>query len=245
MEILKFFFNTALYKPILNSLVFLYEYLPGHDFGVAIIVLTCVIKVLLFPLSLKSIVSQKATQEIQPKIKEIQNKFKNDKEKQAKAIMELYKKEKINPFSGCLPLLIQLPILIALFLVLKNMSFNSDSINPALFYSFIPAPSHINPMFLGVVNLTTPSVVLAVIAGIVQFFQSKMITPKNISKKTDDFSQIMQKQMLYLFPIMTIIILWKLPAAIGLYWITSSLFSIGQQYLAFKPRQNVYPTGNN
>lgn len=239
MEILRVFFNIVLYRPVINSLVVLYEYLPGHDLGVAIIVLTCVIKILLFPLSLKSIRSQKALQEIQPKIKEIQKNFKNNKKEQARAIMELYEREEINPFSGCLPLLIQLPILIALFLVLKNISFDSGTIESWVFYSFVTPPSEINPMFLGVVDLTNSSKILALLAGTLQFFQSKMIAPKSFSKKTDDFSQIMQKQMLYLFPVMTVIILWKLPAAIGLYWITSSLFSIGQQYLAFKPRRNV------
>ena len=234
MELFKLAFDTILYRPLFNALVLLYECLPGHDFGVAIIVLTCIIRILLYPSTLKSIKSQRALQEIQPKMKEIQAKFKNDKAKQAQATMELYKKEKINPLSGCLPVLVQLPILIALFWALKNLAGNFGSIDTGILYSFVPDPGEINPMFLGVMSLTEPSIVLAVFAGISQFFQSKMLTSKTSSGKSGDFSQMMQKQMLYFFPIFTILILWKLPSAIGLYWLTTTLFAIGQQYLTFR-----------
>lgn len=236
IDILRIAFHSALYRPVFNALVLIYNFLPGHDLGIAIIVLTCIIRILLHPSTLKSLKSQKALQELQPKIKEIQDKFKKDKGEQGKAMMELYKKEKINPLSGCLPVLFQLPILIALFLVLKGLAGSSNSLDPSLFYSFVPFLKEVNPSFLGVVNLTTPCYVLAVAAGIFQFFQTKMITGNNktSSKKSGDFSQVMQKQMLYLFPVFTIIILWRLPSAIALYWMTTSLFSIGQQYIAFK-----------
>jgi YidC/Oxa1 family membrane protein insertase len=103
-------------------------------------------------------------------------------------------------------------------------------------YNFIPSPGAINPYFLGLINLAQPSAVLAVIAGVVQFFQSKTMTPqtKNPQEKKnqkDQFSAIMQKEMLYFFPIFTVFILWKLPAAIGFYWILTGLFSIYQQCL--------------
>lgn len=239
MSFLTIAFNTALYRPIFNALVLLYQYLPGHDFGIAIIVLTCTIRLLLYPSTLKSIRSQKALQELQPKIKEIQAKLKGNKEEQAKAMMRLYKEEKINPMSGCLPLLIQLPILIALFWVLRNLTGDVDTIDPNLFYSFVSRPGEINTTFLGVMNLTVAYPALAILAGAFQFIQSKMIVSKNKpSKSSGDFSQMMQKQMLYFFPIFTVLILWKLPSAIGLYWITTSLFTIGQQHLAFKSKQD-------
>lgn len=244
MSFLTVAFNTILYRPLFNALLLLYEYLPGQDFGVAIIVLTCIIRLLLYPSTLKSIKSQKVLQEIQPKIKEIQTKFKHSKEEQAKAMMELYKKEKINPLSGCLPLLIQLPILIALFIVLRNLA--AGNIDGNNLYSFVSGPGEINPLFLGIMNLTIPSSILAVLAGIFQFIQTKMITPKakTSSDKSAGFSQMMQKQMLYFFPIMTVLILWRLPSAIGLYWLTTTLFAIGQQYLTFKP-ENVNQTRPN
>jgi YidC/Oxa1 family membrane protein insertase len=147
--------------------------------------------------------------------------------------MEFYKKEKINPLSGCLPLLIQLPILIALFRLFWN-GFGADKMH--FLYSFAPHPGAINTTFLGILNLSEPSAVLALITGVAQFFQTKMVTPKTkkSSKGPPDFSQIMQKQMLYFFPIFTVFILWKMPSAIALYWLVTTVFTIAQQYIILK-----------
>lgn len=227
-------FNIILYKPLFNALIFLYECLPGHDFGIAVIVLTLTIRLVLYPSTVQSIKSQKALAQFQPKIQEIQKKYKDDKQKQAQAIMEFYKKEGINPLSGCLPLLIQLPILIALYRVFWRGLESGQMVH---LYSFVPDPGIINPNFLGLINLSQPSAVLAVLAGILQFFQTKMLSPKTESAdKTSDFAQTMQKQMIYFFPAFTVFILLKLPAAIGLYWIIISMFSIIQQYFILKPR---------
>jgi len=238
MNILISAYQTILYQPLFNALVFLYQYLPGRDFGMAVIVLTALIRILFYPLMIKSIKSQKVLSELQPKIQEIQQKYKNDKEKQAKATMELYQKEKINPFGGCLPLLIQLPILIALYQVFWR-GLQPEQLSQL--YSFVPNPGAIHPLFLGIMNLAQPSLILAVLAGISQFFQTKMVTPKTPKVKKDQgqmaqFSGMMQKQMLYFFPIFTVLILLRLPAAIGLYWIVTTLFSILQQYLVFAKR---------
>ncbi len=240
MDLLISAFNTILYRPLLNALVLLYQHLPGHDFGVAVIVLTMAIRVLLYPSMVKSIKSQKALTELQPKIQEIQKKLKDNKEKQAREIMELYRKEKINPLGGLLPLLIQLPILIALYQVFwKGLRPGAmDSL-----YGFISNPGAINPDFLGLINLGQPSLGLAFLAGIAQFFQSKMLTPQRKhgggpKDQASQFSDMAQKQMLYFFPVFTVLILWKLPSAIGLYWVVSSLFSIGQQYFIIKTPVN-------
>jgi YidC/Oxa1 family membrane protein insertase len=211
----------------------LYLYLPGRDFGIAVIVLTILIRIILYPLMVNSLRSQKALSEIQPKMKEIQEKHKNDKEAQTKEMMALYQREKINPLGGCLPLLIQLPILIALYQVFWK-GLGPDTMHHL--YSFIPNPEIINTSFLGLINLTEPNIVLAVLSGIIQFFQTKAMTPQK--KKTEgkkdqmsQFSDIMQKEMLYFFPVLTVFILWKLPSAIGLYWIVTGLFSIYQQIM--------------
>ena len=239
LELFINFFNTILYQPLFNGLILLYQYLPGNDFGVAVIVLTILIRLILYPLMVQSIKSQKVLSELQPKIQEIQSKHKGDKERQAKEMIELYQKEKINPLGGCLPLLFQLPILIALYQVFWKGLRPEAMVN---LYSFIPNPGSIDPTFFGLINLGQGSLVLAVLAGITQFFQTKMITPKTGKIKKGDqmaqFSVIMQKQMLYFFPILTVFILWHLPAAIALYWTVSTLFSIGQQYLIYKPSPN-------
>jgi YidC/Oxa1 family membrane protein insertase len=143
-------FNVILYQPLLNVLVLLYLYLPGHDFGIAVIVLTVLIKFLFYPLGVKSIRSQKALSGIQPKLKEIQEKYKNDKEQQTKEMMALYKREKINPFSGCLPILIQLPVLIALYRVFwRGLEVGQAS---SFLYKFVPPLGSINTSFLGIIE---------------------------------------------------------------------------------------------
>lgn len=234
MNLLITIFNTILYQPLFNALILLYIFLPGHDFGIAVIVLTVLLKLIFYPLGSQAFRSQKALSSLQPKIAEVQRQHKDNKEKQARATMELYQKEKINPFSGCLPLLIQLPILIALYQVFwkglqpEQMSF---------LYSFVPHPGTIDPSFLGIINLSKPNMFLAFFAGISQFFQSKMIMPKTQAKVKENVPGIagmMQKQMLYFFPVFTVFILWGLPSAIGLYWVVTTIFSIIQQYLVFK-----------
>jgi len=226
-------FNTVFYQPLLNVLILLYQYLPGNDFGIAIILLTILIRILFYPLTNKAIKSQKTLESFQQKVQEIQERNKEDKEKQAREMMELYRKEKINPFSGLFPVLIQLPILIALYQVFRRGLMTEEMVN---LYSFVPKLNQINPYFLRFLDLTKPSLVFAILAGISQFFQAKMSTPKMGKTKTQlaQFSGLIQKQTLYFFPIFTILLLWKLPVAISLYWLTTTIFSIIQQYLVLK-----------
>ena len=148
---LNLIYLTLFYKPVLNLLVFLYNIIPGHDLGIAIILLTVIIKLILLPLSKKSLKSQKAMQELQPKIDEIKRKYKDKKEEMSRAMMSLYKENKVNPFSSCLPLIIQLPFLLAVFRVFRN-GFNNSSL--ALVYSFIHKPEVINSISFGFVDLS-------------------------------------------------------------------------------------------
>jgi len=220
-------FNTVLYQPLFNALILLYNYLPGQDFGVAVIALTLIIRFILYPTTAKSIRSQKEISEIQPKIKEIQEKYKDNKEKQAQETMKLYQEENINPFSGCLPLLVQLPILIGLFRVFWR-GFASEQMS--YLYSFVSDPGAINQTFLGLVNLENPNPFLAILAGVFQFIQTKTMQSQDQSQDDSGFKAMFQKQMIYLFPLFTVMIVWNLPSAIALYWITSTLFMIAQQY---------------
>lgn len=226
-------FNNFLYYPLFNFLVLIYNYIPGHDFGLTIITLTIVIRIILYPLSVKALNSQKTLQKLQPKVKEIQERHKDDKEKQTKEMLELYRKEKVNPFSGLFLVLIQLPILIALYNVFWN-GLKSQELSHL--YSFISNPGQINPMFFDFINLSLPNLVFSILAGIIQFFQTKMLIPKveKSKGKEMDINLMVQKQMVYFFPFITVIILLKLPSALGLYWMVSGLFSIVQQYFIFK-----------
>jgi YidC/Oxa1 family membrane protein insertase len=246
---MSFIFNTFLYQPLMNALVLIYQIIPGQDFGIAIILLTIIIRLILYPVSAKGVRSQKAINEIQPEIKSLQEKYKNDKEKQVKEVLEVYKKAKISPFSAFLPLLIQLPVLIALYRVLWKVQ--TSEMSQSL-YSFVSAPSEIKSMFLGIIDLAGTGFIqeingesvflfgnLVIIAGavIAQFVQMKMISAKKEKTKKQgpqETAERMQKQMMYFFPFFTFFILLKLPLAIGLYWLTSTAFSIIQQHLILK-----------
>lgn len=238
-----YIFDILIYQPLYNTLIFFYNFIPGHDFGIAVILTTLVLKFLLIPLSKKQIESQKKMQELQPKIKELQQKHKNDKEKQTKAIMEFYKENKTNPFSGCLPLIIQLFFLIAIYRVIINISQAGFMVNPADMYAFVPDPGAINHLFLSFMDLTKPNYVLAFLSAIAQYYQTKMFFQKqNMPKSQEaastepDFAAIMNKQMLYLGPGLTFFIGATFPAALALYWLFSTLFMIFQQMVIFKPK---------
>lgn len=231
-------FHTFIYQPLYNILIFLYNIVPGADFGIAIIIITIFLRFLLMPIYKKQIESQKKLQELQPKIKELQKKTKNDKEKQARELMELYKTHKTNPFSGCLPLIIQLIFLIAIYRILINISDAGLKANPMELYSFVKDPININRYFIFLVDLTKPNIIIALLAAIAQFFQTKMMMPalslkdKSASAKDEqqpDIAQIMNKQMLFLGPILTLIIGVKFAAGLSLYWLSSTVFMLIQQ----------------
>jgi YidC/Oxa1 family membrane protein insertase len=240
-----FLFNAIIYQPLYNLLIFVYNYLPFHDFGIAIIVVTILIKFLLIPLSRKQIEAQKKMQALQPKIKEIQEKFKKDKEKQSRALMEFYKVNKANPLSGCLPTIFQLIFLIAIYQVLFNISKAGLLADQSQLYHFVSNPGQINQLFLGIIDLSkainfshiTVSVVaqiaLVVAAAGAQYYQTKMLMPQmaasSKAKSNQDFTQIMSKQMLYMGPLLTLFIGIKFPAGLALYWLASTIFAIVQQ----------------
>lgn len=236
MEIIFTIFNEILYRPLLNVLFLFYQYIPGHDIGVAVILLTLLIRFIFYPLGIQAIKSQKQNAELQPKIKAIQEKYKNDKEAQTKAIMEFYKENKFNPLSGCLPTLVQLPFLFALYQVfLKGLDSKILSETVTKFYTFVPRPESVNMMFLGLIDLSQKSIILAILAGILQYLQFKtMPTQIAPTKSKGDIMQAMNSQMGYIFPIITVFICMSLPSAIALYWIATTIFSIAQQLLISK-----------
>ncbi|MBI1984904.1 MAG: membrane protein insertase YidC [Candidatus Wildermuthbacteria bacterium] len=221
-------FHAILYQPFLNALVALYEFIPGKDFGVAVILLTIILRFVLYPLSARAFRAQKALAELQPKVQEIQEKFKNSKGELSKKLMELYQKERINPFASFLPLLIQFPILIALFQVFRN-GFHPDQLSAL--YSFIPRPEYIDSSFFGLLDLNEKSILVAVLAAAFQYVQGKQsmsLTPKSSSQT--GMARAIQGPILYMIPLMTGFFAAQLPSALGLYWITTSLFSIWQQW---------------
>lgn len=233
-------FDALVYNPIYNVLIFLYNIVPGDDFGIAIILTTLILKFVLLPLSKQQIESQKKMQELQPKIKALQHKYKDDKEKQTRAVMDFYKENKVNPVAGCLPLIIQLTFLIAIYRVLINISEAGLQIQEASLYSFITDPGQINHLFLSFVDLTQPNYVFAILAAAAQYYQTKIMIarqPKAEPKDDSDgpdFATIMTKQMLIIGPLLTLFIGFTFPAGLSLYWLVSTLFMIAQQEYILK-----------
>lgn len=214
-------FNTLVLDPIFNVLIFFYNILG--DLGLAVIALTLVVRLLLAPLSAKAFKAQRHLQALQPEMKKLQEKHKGDKEALSKELMAFYKREGVNPASSCIPTLVQIPILIALFFVFKDAVTGQHL---EAIYSFIQTPSSINPTFLGLIDLSSTgihpaNVILAVITAGLQFLQSRMLMPKD--------APAMNKQMMYLFPALTLVFAMTLPAALPLYWATSTAFMLAQQ----------------
>jgi YidC/Oxa1 family membrane protein insertase len=226
-------FHSAIYQPIYNLLIFLYNVIPGHDLGVTIILLTVLVRLALYPISQKQIESQKKLQDLQPEIKKLQDKYKGDKEKQGRALMEFYKEKKVNPASGCLPLVVQIVFFIALYRAfIAGLNFNTGCND---LYSFVGCPASINAKLFGLLDLAKPNIILAAIAAVGQFIQTKMMMAKvPVSSKKGDFTSVMNQQMLYIGPILTLFIGLRFPAGLAVYWIVNTLFAIGQQYLIMK-----------
>lgn len=237
-------FNTIFYQPILNLLVYLYNTIAFQDLGLAIILLTVVIKLVFWPLSRSSITSQKALQDLQPKIEELKKKHGADKVALSQATMALYKENKVNPFSSCLPLLIQLPFLFAVYRVFR------DGLDSKLeyVYSFISRPETINPISAGWIDLSQTNVYLAVLAGLAQFWQAKMMISakppvSGVGAQDEKLASIMSKQMLYFMPAITVFIGLSLPGGLTLYWFLFTLLTAIQQLLTLGSKRSTGTPG--
>lgn len=235
------FFKITLFIPLYNILIFITSIIPGADLGLAIILLTILVKIVIFPLYTKSVRTQIKMKAIEPKLKEIKEKYKDNLPEQSRLTMEIYKQEKINPFSTILVLLIQIPIIISLFYVFQD----SFKIHTDLLYSFVTAPAQINTnFFFGWFDLTAnKSVILSLLTGITQYFQVKLSLPAKpalvAGKKLgqsfkDDMMRSMDLQMRYFMPILTVIIAFTMPSAIALYWVTSNSFSAIYELVVIK-----------
>ena len=224
-----YLYDVIFKYPILNLLVFFYETIAFHDLGLAIILVTLAIRLVLYPFFHAGVKQQMLMQRIQPHVKRIQEQHKGDREKQAQALMELYKEHGVNPFSSFLLLIIQLPILIALYrIILSGLSAGSLG----GLYPFVPPPGVINTVFLGFIHLTAKNFWLVAIAAVFQYIQGRLA----IWRDPTDTSPLspqerMARQMSFIGPLVTIVIFYNLPAAVGLYWLTSSAFSILQQVI--------------
>ena len=226
------FFHTALYQPLYNGLIFLLSIIPSGDVGLAIILFTIVVKVILYPLSKKAAYTQIRMKEIEPELTAIKEKIK-DRQEQARAMMEAYKKAKVSPFSGLFLILLQFPIIIALYLVFYKGGL--PVVNIEELYSFVRAPGEVSMQFLGFFDVSGRSIILALLAGVLQFIRAYFMPVATTGGAKEgtfqaDFAKSMHLQMKYVFPVIIAVVAYTVSAAVALYLVTSTLFDIVQEW---------------
>ncbi len=229
---IKAIYHSAIYEPLYNGLVFLLSLFPmWMNVGIAIIIFTIIIKLILFPFSKMAIVTQIRMKLLEPKINGIKEKYKKDKQEQSIQMMKLYKEHKLNPFSSILLILIQIPIIIALYRIF--LFGGLPDINLEILYNFVSAPKAVSMSFFGA-DMSEKSYVFAFLAGLSQFFQAKFAIPA--MPKTDgsksiknDLAKTMHLQMRYVLPVIIFFVSYHVTAAVALYWVTSNIFAIGQE----------------
>lgn len=230
--------HTVFFDPIYNALVYLIDVVPGGDVGIAIVVLTILVKFILIPLSLKAAYTQHAMRTIEPELTKLKEKYKKDREKIARATMALYKEANIKPFASVLLVFIQLPIIIALYYsVARGGGVPFPDINLNVLYSFIPAPQVVNMMFLGLIDVGGKSLALALLAGGTQFIQGLLTIPKPKPKSgngpnlKEDLARSMNINMRYMMPLLIFFIAYTISASIALYFFVSNVMSIAQEFI--------------
>jgi len=231
-------FNGFIYKPIYNLLIAITAVVPGGDVGFAVILLTIITKIALYPLSQKAVLAQKAMREIEPHVQKVRKEVKDPTE-QFRQLQAIYKEHKVNPFSSFLLLFIQIPILYALFFVVNDIKVVAENL-----YSFTPVPANLNTMFIGLLDVTSPAIVVTLLVVVTQYILASMMAPVPVKREpgkeltfSEEFTRSMGTQTKYVLPLVIGAISFNLASAISLYWITNNIFSIGQEWWAKRNSQ--------
>ena len=227
------FFHTVFYNPIYNALVALVALVPGSDVGIAVILLTIIIRLILLPFSLSAARTQREMKILEPKIKALKEIHKGDKEKEALETLALYKEAQVNPFATILMVFIQIPILLALYWAFYYEPF--PAINVARLYALTPIPHTASLEFLGLISVAGKSLVLAVLAGLTQLLQAHMalsgtMKPSAEGGMQNDFQRIIGLQLKYVFPFLIAAISYTTSGAVALYFIATNLAGSVQEW---------------
>lgn len=241
--------HTFFYDPIYNALILFIDVIPGGDIGLAIVATVVVVKMVLLPVSIRAAKTQKVMREIDPKLKALREEHKDDREAQAKAMMEVYRDAGLNPFASFFLILLQIPLFIALYFSVLSLLNTDDAgvtstmFDPTLLYSYIPVPEVASTMMLGFIDVAARSLPLALLAGITMYFQMKLtlpvLTPRDKDAAPDlkeDFMRNMQVQMKYVMPVLIVVIAYTFAATVALYFVVSNLTAIAQEYWVRKHR---------
>ncbi len=217
-------FQTFFVQPLFNALILVYQNLPVHDFGIAVIILVVGIRILLWPLFERAVRSQVLVTKIQPAVQKIQKEHKDDPVRQSQELMALYRESGFNPFMSFFVVLIQLPILLALYRVFLN-GIQGNGVD--LLYPWVNRAYPFSTLFLSWIDLSKPFLGLTLLACAVQFGQSWQM----VRKQAGSGPQAAASQaMAWISPLLTFILLFQLPSVVGLYWTATTVISIVQQY---------------
>jgi YidC/Oxa1 family membrane protein insertase len=225
-------FHTLFYDPIYNLLVTVLTYVPLHDIGAAILIVTLIVKIILTPLNLSALRSQYIMKKIEGEMNELKEKHKESPQEASKKMMEIYKREKVNPFASLFVVLIQIPIIFALYKVFSHGLY-ADA---ASLYSFVHFPENLHTLAFGLFDVTKKNIIVALLAGLSSYFLARRQTSTMVSKKKegtdesfqDQFMKSMKVQLLYVLPVIIVFSAAVLPAALGFYWFINNTITYGQ-----------------
>lgn len=224
-------FHTIFYEPVYNLLVLVLTFVPLHDIGTAIVIVTCIVKGILLPLNLSALRSQYLMKRLEPQMKEIKEIQKVNPQESSRKMLELYKKEKINPLSSIFAVIIQIPIFFALYFVFAK----GLSADPGSLYSFVTFPEKLHLEAFGLFDVTQKNIVVAFLTGVSSYVLARRQTVDMVIKKEskeetfqDHFMKSMKIQLLYVLPIIIGVTSAVLPSALGLYWFISNIIGYAQ-----------------
>lgn len=223
-------FNTFFYEPVYNLIAVVLTFVPLHDIGAAIVIVTLIIKGLLVPLNLSALRTQYMMKKLEPEMQKIKELQKKDPQEASKRMISLYRDEKINPFSSIFAMLIQIPIFFALYFVFAKGLFN----DPDNLYSFVTFPDTLHTVAFGLFDVTEKNIFVALLAGFSSYMLAKKQTETMVTKKEsreesfqDHFMKSMKIQLIYVLPVIITFSAAILPAALALYWFVSNVISYG------------------
>lgn len=223
-------FHTLFYEPVYNLLVLVLTFVPLHDIGTAIVIATLIVKAFLLPLNMSALRTQYMMKRIEPELVKIKELQKKDPQAASKKMIDLYRRDKINPFSSLFAMIIQIPIFIALYFVFSKGLFN----DPESLYSFITFPDKLHTLAFGIFDVTEKNVFVAVLAGLSSYYLALRQTESMVSVKEkheetfqDQFMKSMKIQLVYVLPVIITFSAAILPSALALYWFVSNTVSYG------------------
>jgi YidC/Oxa1 family membrane protein insertase len=222
-------FHTFFYEPIYNLIVLVLTFIPLHDIGGAIVIVTLIVKGILLPFNMSALRTQYMMKKIEPEMNKIKELQKKDPQAASKKMVELYKTQKINPFSSLFAMILQIPIFIALYIVFSKGLFN----DPKSIYTFVTFPEKLHTIAFGIFDVTHKNIIIALLAGVSSYFLARRQTaqmgaPKKDNKQEKEesfqehFTKSMKLQLLYVLPIIIAVSASALPSALGLYWFVSN-----------------------